>query len=87
MVKEFHKILCKIEADRLKKKGYSIEFEKQLGSKEMGSCKVDVFAKKGEEIIIVECGYLDSLIRDSIIEKVGKFSWVPYIRRWCRKNY
>lgn len=36
MVKEFHKILCKIEADRLKKKGYSIEFEKQLGSKEMG---------------------------------------------------
>ena len=77
-MKECHKILTNFEAQKLEKKGYHVEFEKKLGKD--GYSKVDIIAKKGNEIIVVECGYLDSMIRDEIKRKVGKFFWIPYIR-------
>jgi hypothetical protein len=50
--KDYHSNIMQIEADRLTRKGFVIEFEKKI----MKGWRCDVLAKKGEEMLIVECG-------------------------------
>lgn len=88
---EHHKLLCRIEATKLRKRGYKVEFEKPLnlcGRKH----KVDVLAIKGNEILAIECGYLPELTKHDFLYnikngKIIKVIHVPYIRQWCRKSY
>ena len=52
-MKEWHRILVKKEAKQLKRKGFEVEVEKWITP----HCRVDIFAKREDETVIVECGF------------------------------
>jgi len=74
-----HNTLCEIEAEKLRRRGFTIEFEKKV----MPHCVVDVIARRGDEIVIVECGYCIRSLEE--LKKVAtKIIHAPYIKQWAR---
>ena len=72
-------MFCQIEAEKLQRRGFTIEFEKKV----MPHCVVDVYAKRGNEVVIVECGYCIQSLEE--LKKVAtKIVHAPYLRQWIR---
>ena len=79
----YHDNLCKIEAEKLRKRGFKVEFEKKIGK----GCVVDIYATRGDEVVIVECGYLCKPWRQAEVKHYiphAKFVHVPYLSQWIR---
>ena len=83
--------ICQDEAhDKLKlfyeklfiKLGYKVELEKPINK-----YRVDVYAKRDEEVIIIECGYCDGNKLKDLRRDYEKVIHIPYLDGWMQYPY
>lgn len=73
-----HQELCVTVADMLANRGFSIKFEKYLRP-----YFVDIYAKRNEEIIIVECGCVNTEYHKlTELSKKYKVYHYPFLTQW-----
>lgn len=80
-----HRILCFRTREMLEKKGFIVEVEKNIRivNGPQKRYKVDIYAERGGEILMFECGDCKQEKLEWLRENIGPIIHIPYLDTWC----